>query len=64
MKAILKFFGKKLDNTKATKSPVYEFFAEATASEKTKVYKKALKGASDDQIRVLSRYSKELSSVQ
>ena len=64
MKAILQFFGKKSENTRIAKSPVYEFFAEATATEKTNAYRKAIKGASDDQLEVLSRYSKQLSNAR
>ncbi|MFM2340071.1 MAG: hypothetical protein RLZZ360_707 [Candidatus Parcubacteria bacterium] len=64
MKAILKFFRKRSENPRVAKSPVYEFFAEATATEKKKAYRKALKGASDDQLQLLSRYSEGLSNAQ
>lgn len=41
------------------KSPVYTFFAEASAKTKTKAYRKALRGASEDQMHILSKYEKE-----
>lgn len=59
MKSILKLLGKKANKTMDTKSPVYVFFAEAGSKEKTKAYKKALQGASKDQMSTLSKYQKE-----
>ncbi len=59
MKFILKLLGGKVNKTRDTKSPVYVFFAEAGSEEKTKAYKKALRGASEDQMSTLSRYHKE-----
>lgn len=48
---------------KATKSPVYEFFAEASAHTKAKAYRKALRSASSEQASLLARYNK-LSKAQ
>lgn len=59
MKYILKFLGLGEKKSSGVKSPVYVFFAEAGAEVKAKAYKKALKGASEDQMSVLSRYDKE-----
>lgn len=56
---ILKLFGVDNKETSDHKSQVYTFFAEAGAEEKTKAYKKALRGASEDQMRVITRYNKE-----
>lgn len=52
MKTILKYFGiRKL--VQDDKSPVYTFFAEASASVKARAYKKALRSASADQKKVI-----------
>lgn len=59
MKFIYKLFGHKSKGTVGNKSPVYVFFAEAGSEEKTKAYKKALRGASEDQMSTLSKYHNE-----
>ena len=59
MEYILKIFGVGNKRTLEHKSQVYAFFAEAGAEEKTKAYRKALRGASEDQMKVISRYDKE-----
>ncbi len=60
MKFLLKYLEiNKKETQQSEKSPVYTFFAEADAEEKTKAYKKALKSASKDQIEILTRYDKE-----
>ncbi len=63
MKYILKFL-KKDKKVTGIKSPVYVFFAEADAGVKTKAYKKALRGASEEQMSVLSKYEKQFVQVQ
>lgn len=60
MKYILRLLNREKKETGA-KSPVYVFFAEAGADVKTKAYKKALRGASLDQMSVLSKYDKDFS---
>ena len=59
MKYILKFLGREEKKASGIKSPVYLFFADADAGVKTKAYKKALRGASEEQMSVLSKYDKE-----
>jgi hypothetical protein len=63
MKYILDIFRGKVEKVQVEKSPVYAFFAEASAEVKTKAYKKALRGASDDQMRILSKYDKEFAHI-
>ena len=63
MKNFLKFLGRGEKKTPGLKSPVYVFFAEADAEVKAKAYKKALRGASEDQMSILSRYDKEVSHM-
>lgn len=64
MKYILKFLGREQKKVSViNKSPVYVFFAEADSGVKTKAYKKALRGASKDQMSILSRYDKEFAQV-
>lgn len=63
MKNLFKFLGKSEKKVVSAKSPVYAFFAEADATAKTKAYRKALKGASRDQMLLLSRYNKDFSKV-
>ena len=59
MKYILKFLGREEKKVPGIKSPVYVFFAEADAGVKTKAYKKALRGASEEQMSILSKYDKQ-----
>ena len=63
MKYILKFL-KKEKKVPGIKSPVYVFFAEADAGVKTKAYKKALRGASEEQMSILSKYDKQFAQAQ
>jgi len=64
MKYILKFLGREEKKVPGIKSPVYVFFAEADAEVKTKAYKKALRGASEEQMLILSKYEKQLAHSQ
>jgi hypothetical protein len=64
MKHILKFLGREKEKAAGIKSPVYVFFAEADAEVKTKAYRKALMGASRDQMAILSKHDKEVAKVQ
>lgn len=64
MKYIFKFLGREEKKASGTKSPVYLFFAEADAGVKTKAYKKALRGASEEQMSILSKYDKKFAQVQ
>jgi len=59
MKYFFNLLSAKTKKEQSGKSPVYAFFAEASADVKTKAYKKALKSASEDQMHILSRYDKE-----
>jgi hypothetical protein len=63
MKHILKFLGREKKIASGVKSPVYVFFAEADAEVKTKAYRKALRGASQDQMSILSKYDKEVAQA-
>ena len=64
MKFILRLFGLKERKIHSDKSPVYTFFVEANADVKTKAYRKALKGASKDQMQVLSKYDKQFAHIK
>lgn len=64
MKYILKFLGREEKKASGIKSPVYVFFAEADAAVKTKAYKKALRGASKEQMLILSKYDKQFVKMQ
>ena len=63
MKYILKFLGREEKKVSGIKSPVYVFFAEADAGVKTKAYKKALRGASKEQMSILSKYDKKFAQA-
>lgn len=64
MKFILRLFGLKERKIHSDKSLVYTFFVEANADVKTKAYRKALRGASKDQMRVLSEYDKQFVHIK
>ncbi len=59
MKFLFNYLGIKDKKEHKGKSPVYAFFAEAKADVKAEAYRKALRGASDDQKHILTRYDKE-----
>ena len=63
MKNILRFLGREEKKAPGIKSPVYVFFAEADAGVKTKAYKKALRGASEEQMSILSRCDKKFAQT-
>ena len=64
MKYILKLLGREEKKVPGMKSPVYVFFAEADAGVKAKAYKKALRGASEEQMSILSEYDKQFVQAQ
>ncbi len=64
MKYLFKLFKKEEKKSPGTKSPVYVFFAEADAEVKTKAYKKAIRGASEEQMSILSKYDKQFVQAQ